>query len=455
MAIVRGASVILAEGGTTSTSLVVNVPAGVADNDVLVTFLGIGSAGLTPPSGWNLIGQATGQSVISSYVYYHIVTSAAGEPASYTWSGWTAARSTAEGARYSGVDNTTPIDVAASSLSNAAGATTLVLPSITTVTDGAMLVSCGGQDSATGTDTIPGTMSRVSDSTGTGKRFGSADETFATHGATGTRTWTFNSSTLAHSGVLGALRPAAAAGPVLSPPYLGAQARLSPPVRRGRLLAVSPPAQPPGPAVRAVARRLPAPRRGRLLPLPLVGAAPASPPPFPPPYLEQTRTRPTVVRRGLLLTVPLVGAAPVVATGVPQFIGARQPPVLPRRRGVFARVIAVAGSPQRPIHTRPGPAPAVRRGRFLPWWPQAIVTPPPPSTWTPGLIARRRLRAATRRSGAFGLVPCVCTVSRPDSGLTARPSAGATARPGTGTTARPASGITTRPYTGVTRSPCC
>lgn len=214
MTIVRGASVVLAEGGTSSTSLVVNVPSGIADGDVLVTFLGIGAAGLTPPGGWNLIGQATGQAVISSYIYYHVVTSAAGEPASYTWSGWTASRSTAQCVAYSGVDNTTPVDVTASTQSNAAGATTVVLASITTVTNGAMLISCAGQDSAAGTDTIPGTMSRVSDSTGTGKRFGSADETDATAGATGTRTWTFDSSVLAHSGVLGALRPATGSTPI-------------------------------------------------------------------------------------------------------------------------------------------------------------------------------------------------------------------------------------------------
>lgn len=225
MAIVRG-NVPAAVGGNALTSVAVNKPTGLANGDIIVVFLGLAVADVItkPDTSWIVIADVTGQSVISTHGYYHIVTNAPGEPATYTFSWTTSSRATGESVGYSGVDNVTPIDVAASTLAQGSGSASLILPSITTVTNGAMLISAGGQDSAgTGTMTPPGTMSQIQVAPSTGKCITSADETFATAGATGTRTWTGSSSTLAHSGFLGALRPAAAGGapPQVISQYLG------------------------------------------------------------------------------------------------------------------------------------------------------------------------------------------------------------------------------------------
>jgi hypothetical protein len=244
------------------------------------------------------------------------------------------------------------------------------------------------------------------------------------------------------------------------PPYL--ESRRRPPLRRsGEFLVIPPPpvvTTPPTFIPAPPTRRRPPPltRRGEILQLPLVGATPAAPPPFPPPYLEQTHTRPAVMRRGRFLTVPLAGIAQPAPASIPQYVDGRRPAVAPvRRRGAFARVVAViAPVPPAVLTTRRRPRPATRRGQFLPWWPQAVFVPPPTAPWTPAVITRRRFRATTRRPGRFGTVSCTCIVSRPDSAVMSRPSAGTTTYTRT-TTARPSSGTDTRPFTGVTEDPCC
>ncbi len=163
---------------------------------------------------------------------------------------------------------------------------------------------------------------------------------------------------------------ASPAPPVIEP----ARRSRVPAPRRGRMFTM-----PPAPAVAAApawvpsssrARRPPqVARRGEFLPPPLAGATPAPPPPFPPPYLEQTHTRPTVLRRGRFLTVPMVGATP--------------PPQAP--------------PPLRLLSTRRRPQPNRPRGiRFLP--PPYTVLPAAPSVWRPPTIRAAPRRAARRQA---------------------------------------------------------
>lgn len=110
--------------------------------------------------------------------------------------------------------NTTPFDVTA--VTATAAATPLTIPQITTVTDGAQLVSAAGANSATSALTAPASMTQIAQSTNSvGKRGAAADEAQTTQGATGTRTWTLAAGALRMAGYLTALRPAAGGPNVL------------------------------------------------------------------------------------------------------------------------------------------------------------------------------------------------------------------------------------------------
>ena len=107
---------------------------------------------------------------------------------------------------YTGVDPTTPIDATASTHGQNTG-TTNVVPGITTVTDGAMLLSGLAGDWSTYDLTPPSGMANVNHSTGTGRVTGIADLVQATAGATGSKTWTTPTG-YATAAYLAALRPA-------------------------------------------------------------------------------------------------------------------------------------------------------------------------------------------------------------------------------------------------------
>jgi hypothetical protein len=205
VSIVRGLSTIAEQAS--ATSIVATVPGSLVDGDILMLVLGCNTGtGVTYPSGWlQFVALDSGASE-SVYGAYHVVTSAAGEPANYTFSTVPLNRITAIMAGYRGVDNIHPLDVAASSTSSAG--TTLVLPSVTTVTAGTELISGSIIDAATAATLVaPGTMSELLQSTGTGRRTSMADEAVAGTGATGTRTWTQTGTILRMAGFLTALRP--------------------------------------------------------------------------------------------------------------------------------------------------------------------------------------------------------------------------------------------------------
>jgi hypothetical protein len=202
---------VVSESATGGTTFIATMPTSLVDGDVIWADITVGApSGISHPAGWVQAAATGAAGGVIKWAAYHVVTNAAGEPATYTWTGLTAGRITVVAQAYSGVDNTTPIDVAASTATATSGAT-LDAPTITTVTAEAMLVSGGGQDSsAAGTlVTPPGSMNLVGRWTfSVGKAGADADEKLSAAGATGVRTWTFDSAVLGHVVYLAALRPA-------------------------------------------------------------------------------------------------------------------------------------------------------------------------------------------------------------------------------------------------------
>jgi hypothetical protein len=158
-------------GSGSDTSLILAVPSGVADGDLLLAVVSIRSVvAITPPAGWTL-------QIGGNYQYSAYTKIAASEPANYTWS-WTGATNTGGAiAAYRGVDQTTPMDAAASSTSGKA-------PSLNTVTANALVVVGAGNQASI---TAPGGSwtERLLCNTSGVQRIYIGDQIFAATGATG------------------------------------------------------------------------------------------------------------------------------------------------------------------------------------------------------------------------------------------------------------------------------
>jgi PKD repeat protein len=192
------------------TAVTVGKPAGVTNGDVLIAQI---TANANPsiasaPSGWSTVisplSISTGARV---FVYYHVVTNAAAEPASYTWQLSAAQKWNAVVSDFHGVNATTPFDTAASTrVDTTYSATTVAVPGVTTATSGAMLVGGVGLDSSATGITQPSGWTEGGE--GTGAQVAElASQARPSAGATGTATWTL-SNAAASAGWLRALRPA-------------------------------------------------------------------------------------------------------------------------------------------------------------------------------------------------------------------------------------------------------
>jgi hypothetical protein len=192
------------------TAVVVPVPAGVATGDLLVVQV---TADNNPnvsaaPAGWTTvvspISVTTGARV---FVYSHVVTDAAAEPATYTWTLSTAQRWGAVMGAFRGVDTSDPFETAATTKKDTTYvAAQLVVPGVTTATDGAMLVGGVGLDGRSVTISPPAGWTEVGESN-PGQVVELAYQARPTAGATGNATWTL-SGAAASGGWLRALRPA-------------------------------------------------------------------------------------------------------------------------------------------------------------------------------------------------------------------------------------------------------
>ncbi|MGH3060334.1 MAG: Ig-like domain-containing protein, partial [Gaiellaceae bacterium] len=121
-----------AQTGTTTSglSLVLNVPAGVQQNDLLVAFYAIGgNRTIVTPAGWTAIGGGNNGTQVETAAFYRIAGGS--EPSSYTFT-WTGGNEPAAGGMvaYYGVKGTDPLDLFGAVQTANSG--TVTAPSITT-----------------------------------------------------------------------------------------------------------------------------------------------------------------------------------------------------------------------------------------------------------------------------------------------------------------------------------
>jgi PKD repeat protein len=185
-----------AYSGTALSSVALARTSGAAAGDVLVASI---TADLNPsmssvPAGWTAIVNAlpvnsTPSSGARVFVYYHVVGSS--DPASYTWTLSTAVKWGAGITAYRGVNQVTPLDSAVvTAVDTSYTATTITLPSITTVSDGALLIGGVGFDSSTPGASPPSGWTERWEAAG-GQIAEQADQAQTAAGASGTATWSF------------------------------------------------------------------------------------------------------------------------------------------------------------------------------------------------------------------------------------------------------------------------
>jgi hypothetical protein len=188
-----------AQTGSGATSIVVTRPAGVVSGDVMIASIDAeGSGSFTVPTGWSSTGLFSGTSFFGfSGVYFHVAGS--GEPASYSWGLGTARKATGNIVSYVGVENSSPIEVTATTAGNSVGTSDSAASITTTVNNTRVLIDFGADDSAGSfTITPPALTSKRASvfTSGTGSVLGSQTQDFtqATAGATGTKTFTASAS---------------------------------------------------------------------------------------------------------------------------------------------------------------------------------------------------------------------------------------------------------------------
>jgi hypothetical protein len=183
--------------GAAGTSLVTNVPAGVRDGDLLIAVIGFQNSTTgtwTPPAGWtsvieNQLASSSGVADTAPRVSVFLRV-ADNEPASYTWTASTSDGLSGFCLAYRGEDLTTPQDATRTvAIGAALGAPNPA--SITTVTNGAVVVAIGWADDDTGFSGLSsGYTSRIASTTqapigvGNGATYAICDLTVATAGAT-------------------------------------------------------------------------------------------------------------------------------------------------------------------------------------------------------------------------------------------------------------------------------
>ena len=138
-----GAGTVITDTGT---SITLNKNASMIDTDIMVVHIGVDLSqtqiAITPPSGWTtVINSSSGHdqpNIMRDAMYWSL-----GSNTNLTWTkeaGYHIGYITT----YRGVDDTTPIDVAASGKYNTSASASVTATGITTVADGAWLIYTGG-----------------------------------------------------------------------------------------------------------------------------------------------------------------------------------------------------------------------------------------------------------------------------------------------------------------------
>jgi len=176
------------------TAMACNKPTNTADNDYLVAFAYNQSSGgsLTAPAGWTSAGVTSAR---SAGTYWKKITSAVGEPSSYTWTASAGARWAVIIFRVTGADPTTVLDVVGVEATISGGSVNL--PSVSpTHADSVLFGFCYSNNSSTTQSTVgvPGTMTDgkqlPTPATTNTSTIDVAYQQLSTSGATGTRTFT-------------------------------------------------------------------------------------------------------------------------------------------------------------------------------------------------------------------------------------------------------------------------
>jgi hypothetical protein len=187
-------SAATAQTGSGASSLVISVPSGVVAGDVMIAAVDAeGSTAITPPGGWSSTGLFAGTTNYGySGVYFRVAGSS--EPSSYSWSLGTSRKAVGKITAYTGVENSAPIEVTATTAGGLTG-TSDSAPSITTTVANTTVLMEFAALNSLGSFTITpptGTNTRASAFTsGAGSVVGAEVQDFvqATAGATGTKTF--------------------------------------------------------------------------------------------------------------------------------------------------------------------------------------------------------------------------------------------------------------------------
>lgn len=192
---------------TTATATVtVPAPAGTVAGDVLVSCIASNGSKIgTAPAGWTQLASVITGTSTRAFGYYHVAGTS--EPASYSWKLNSSVASSAGIARYSGVDQASPIDGTVST-ANSGGviSKTGTVPGVTTSIANAMLVGCMSVDSSATSLTITPPAGFAEAWNLAGKRQEYADDVQPTAGPSGAQAWTFSGSR-DWTGWLAALKP--------------------------------------------------------------------------------------------------------------------------------------------------------------------------------------------------------------------------------------------------------
>ena len=178
-----------ANNGAGSTSLTINVPAGVTANDLLVAHVAVrGNGAITAPGGWTPLVDANNGNFIRQATYYRIAGGS--EPASYQW---TFASTPAAGgmSAFYGVKSTSPVDVTGTT--QVANSATVTAPSVTTAANDALVLAFFAVRASSAFDQAGG-MTELYESSASGGVAAATDSMAqATAGATGAKTSTVTS----------------------------------------------------------------------------------------------------------------------------------------------------------------------------------------------------------------------------------------------------------------------
>ena len=189
-----------------TASLAIPRPQGIQAGDALVAAITIsGTPTVTAPKGWTLVRNNSSGSTMRQVAYVRIADGS--ESASFAWTFSSSSGAAGEISAYVGVDSTTPVD--GSSGHSGARSTSIRAPSVTTTSDGDLLVALFGS-ATNATITPPAVMiNQASANANAGKSKAAselADQIFGAAGDTGDRTASASAAAV-NIGQLVALRP--------------------------------------------------------------------------------------------------------------------------------------------------------------------------------------------------------------------------------------------------------